>query len=341
MPSARTSAAWSHRCVERDGRPNPHLTNILSPHQMNDAPPNILYLHSHDTGRYVQPYGHPVPTPNIQHLADQGVLFRHAFCATPTCSTSRACLLTGQYGHNNGMLGLAHRGWSLNDYHQHIVHTLREAGYYSVLIGEQHIAKRPEVIGFDRVEKIETTHVESVAPGRAGDPRPSPAAAVLPLGRLLRDPPRLARPALAARRALLAAARQPSRHAPRRATTWPPTGPARARSTRASARCSRRSTPQGADREHADLPHHRPRARLPRRQGDAVRPRARRDADHARARRLHRRARPRRARLAPRRLPHALRARRRRAARLPAGRLAAAARCAAKPPRCARRSSPR
>jgi N-sulfoglucosamine sulfohydrolase len=144
---------------------------------MSKTPPNILYLHSHDTGRYVQPYGHPVPTPNIQHLADQGVLFRKAFCATPTCSTSRACLLTGQYGHNNGMLGLAHRGWSLNDYHQHIVHTLREAGYYSVLIGEQHIAKRPEIIGFDRVVKIETTHVESVAPvalATLAEPLPEP-----------------------------------------------------------------------------------------------------------------------------------------------------------------------
>jgi len=126
--------------------------------------PNVLYLHSHDTGRYVQPYGYPVPTPNIQRLADQGVLFREAFCAAPTCSASRACLLTGQYGHNNGMMGLAHRGWSLNDYRQHIVHPLRERGYYSVLIGEQHIAKRPDIIGFDQVVKIETTHVESVAP---------------------------------------------------------------------------------------------------------------------------------------------------------------------------------
>lgn len=131
---------------------------------MAGRPPNILYLHSHDTGRYVQPYGHPVPTPNIQHLADQGVLFRKAFCAAPTCSASRACLLTGQYGHSNGMLGLAHRGWSLNDYTEHIVHPLGEAGYHTVLIGEQHIAKRPDIIGFDRVEKIETTHVESVAP---------------------------------------------------------------------------------------------------------------------------------------------------------------------------------
>ena len=91
--------------------------------------PHILYLHSHDTGRYVQPYGHQVPTPNIQALADQGVLFRQAFCAAPTCSASRACLLTGQYGHSNGMLGLAHRGWSLHDYRQHIVHVLRDAGY--------------------------------------------------------------------------------------------------------------------------------------------------------------------------------------------------------------------
>jgi arylsulfatase A-like enzyme len=127
-------------------------------------PPNILYLHSHDTGRYVQPYGHQVPTPNIQRLADQGVLFRKAFCAAPTCSASRACLLTGQYGHNNGMMGLAHRGWSLNDYRQHLVHPLHDVGYHSMLIGEQHIAKRPDIIGFDRVVKIDTTHVESVAP---------------------------------------------------------------------------------------------------------------------------------------------------------------------------------
>ena len=115
-------------------------------------PPNILYIHSHDTGRYVQPYGFAVPTPNIQLLADQGVLFREAFCAMPTCSGSRACLLTGQSGHDNGMLGLAHRGWQLNDYGQHLVHPLREAGYRSTLVGEQHISVDPRVIGYDEVD---------------------------------------------------------------------------------------------------------------------------------------------------------------------------------------------
>lgn len=126
--------------------------------------PNILYLHSHDTGRFVAPYGYAVPTPNIQRLADQGILFRQAYCAAPTCSASRACLLTGQYGHSNGMLGLAHRGWSLRDYRHHVVHTLRQAGYHSILIGEQHISKRPDVIGYDHVVKIDKTHVETVAP---------------------------------------------------------------------------------------------------------------------------------------------------------------------------------
>jgi N-sulfoglucosamine sulfohydrolase len=126
--------------------------------------PNILYIHSHDTGRYVQPYGFQVPTPNIQLLADQGVLYREAFCAAPTCSGSRASLLTGQYCHNNGMMGLAHRGWTLNDYGKHWVHTLREAGYRSVLIGEQHIATDPRAIGFDRIVEMDSHRADAVAP---------------------------------------------------------------------------------------------------------------------------------------------------------------------------------
>jgi len=124
--------------------------------------PNILYIHSHDTGRYVQPYGHNVPTPNIQRLAQQGVLFRQAFSAAPTCSPSRACLLTGQSPHNAGMLGLAHRGFSLYDYDQHILHTLRGTGYQSTLIGVQHIAQDPARIGYDLV--VKGGNAEQVAP---------------------------------------------------------------------------------------------------------------------------------------------------------------------------------
>jgi len=113
--------------------------------------PNILYIHSHDTGRYIQPYGHAIPTPNMQRLAEQGVLFRQNFCSGPTCSPSRAALLTGQCAHSSGMIGLAHRGFALKDYKQHITHILRKVGYHSALSGVQHLARDANIIGYDDI----------------------------------------------------------------------------------------------------------------------------------------------------------------------------------------------
>lgn len=127
--------------------------------------PNILYINSHDTGRFTSPYGYAVPTPNLQRLASEGVCFSRAFCAAPTCSASRASLLTGQCSHSNGMLGLVNRGFRLNNYQHHILHTLRrESGYYSALVGLQHIAKHSSVIGYDYFENIPGNHVEQVTP---------------------------------------------------------------------------------------------------------------------------------------------------------------------------------
>lgn len=127
-------------------------------------PLNILYLHSHDSGRFLQPYGHPIPTPHLNRLARQGVLFRQAFSAAPTCAPSRAALLTGSYPHQNGMLGLAHLGFGLHDYQQHILHTLKPAGYLSILAGTQHIAAKPETIGYDVILRPESMRAADVAP---------------------------------------------------------------------------------------------------------------------------------------------------------------------------------
>lgn len=118
---------------------------------MSSRLPNIVYLHAHDVGRHISPYGHAAVTPHLQTLAEQGVLFRQAFCANPTCSPSRASLLTGQYAHTNGMMGLAHRGFRLNDYSHHLVNLLRPAGYTSALAGMQHETKPVTDIGYDHV----------------------------------------------------------------------------------------------------------------------------------------------------------------------------------------------
>lgn len=130
---------------------------------MTDTPrPNILYLHSHDTGRYVSPMGHAVPTPALQRLAEQGWLFRRAFCAAPTCSPSRAALLTGQSAHSSGMLGLAHRGFALTDPSQHLVSILQGAGYHTVVAGVQHVGE----VGYDETlepESRQAAHVSAAA----------------------------------------------------------------------------------------------------------------------------------------------------------------------------------
>ena len=113
--------------------------------------PNIVYIHSHDTGRYVQPYGHAIPTPNIQRLAEDGVVFRNAFCANPTCSPSRAALLTGQWAHSCGMGGLANRGWSLPVPKHLITYTLNGAGYTTALAGFQHVVRDLKETGYQRL----------------------------------------------------------------------------------------------------------------------------------------------------------------------------------------------
>lgn len=108
------------------------------------APPNILYLHSHDTGRYVQPYGYAVATPNLQRFAEGAVLFRQAFSVAPTCSPSRAGLLTGMYPHSCGVHGLTNPPWNykLGEPARLLMRHLAAAGYETALGGVQHIAAR-------------------------------------------------------------------------------------------------------------------------------------------------------------------------------------------------------
>src|SRR6478752_1262259 len=120
---------------------------------MASSPPNILYIHSHDTGRFIEPYGAPFKTPNLLSLAKKGVTFRHAFCVASSCSAARSAILTGMYPHQNGMTGLGHRGWVLYDYEKTLVSVLKKSGYHTVLMGESHITPRsqPEMIGFDEI----------------------------------------------------------------------------------------------------------------------------------------------------------------------------------------------
>jgi arylsulfatase A-like enzyme len=118
---------------------------------MSTKKKNILYINTHDTGRFIEPYGYAIPTPALKKMADEGVLFRNAFCANPTCSPSRVAMLSGMLPHSSEMYGLAHRGFRMKDYGQHLVQFLNANGYETVLSGYQHEAHDEKKVGYQRI----------------------------------------------------------------------------------------------------------------------------------------------------------------------------------------------
>ena len=68
-----------------------------------DERSNILVITSDQHHPRIGGYlGHPyIQTPNLNGLAADGTIFRHAYCASPVCTPSRASFLTGQYVHQN------------------------------------------------------------------------------------------------------------------------------------------------------------------------------------------------------------------------------------------------
>ena len=75
--------------------------------------PNILYIMSDDHAAHaIGAYGGRLaslnPTPTIDRLAKEGILFENAFACNSICTPSRA-VITGQYPHTNGVTDLGGR----------------------------------------------------------------------------------------------------------------------------------------------------------------------------------------------------------------------------------------
>ena len=112
--------------------------------------PHIIQFICHDLGQHVGCLGAGVHTPHIDALAAEGVLFDTYCCTAASCSPSRGSIMAGRYPHRNGLIGLAHLGWQLNDNQRCLPHHLNEVGYETHLFGVQHEASRPERLGYQR-----------------------------------------------------------------------------------------------------------------------------------------------------------------------------------------------
>lgn len=76
----------------------PNFVFMFSDDQRYDAL-GVVQREQGDSGRF--PW---FQTPNMDRIANEGIRFRNAFVVTALCSPSRACFLTGQYGHKNGII---------------------------------------------------------------------------------------------------------------------------------------------------------------------------------------------------------------------------------------------
>jgi arylsulfatase A-like enzyme len=118
--------------------------------------PNIIVMMSDDHAAHAlsayRPYlrygAERLPeTPNLDRLAAAGMLFVNAFVTNSICGPSRAAVLTGQYGHLNGMMTNA---GSFHPTNVTFPQLLRQGGYQTALYGKWHLIVEPT--GFDHYE---------------------------------------------------------------------------------------------------------------------------------------------------------------------------------------------
>jgi len=133
--------------------------------------PNILLIISDDTGYgdtgpYLGGEARGMPTPNIDKLADEGMMFT-SFYAQPSCTPGRAAILTGRIPNRSGMTTVAFQGqggglpaaeWTLGS-------MLKQAGYETYFTGKWHLGEAdyalPNAHGYDEMRHVGLYHLNA------------------------------------------------------------------------------------------------------------------------------------------------------------------------------------
>lgn len=123
-----------------------------------DAPrqPNLLFILTDQQPWFMtgarQRSGMPLATPNLDKLAIEGARFDQFFAFAPVCSPNRACLLTGRYPQQHGVVrntgasAIDHRnGYQLRTGEPTMGELFRNAGYETAYIGKWHLYRETNI----------------------------------------------------------------------------------------------------------------------------------------------------------------------------------------------------
>ncbi|GAB6008137.1 sulfatase family protein [Dysgonomonas reticulitermitis] len=108
--------------------------------------PNILFIMTDDhTTQAISVYGGKlVETPNIDRIANEGIRFDNCYATNALSGPSRACILTGKFGHINGFTDNAK---TFDGSQETFPMLLQQNGYQTAIIGKWHLISEPR--GFD------------------------------------------------------------------------------------------------------------------------------------------------------------------------------------------------
>jgi arylsulfatase A-like enzyme len=122
--------------------------------QASGRKPNIVWIYSDDHAENaVSAYGSRLasvaPTPNIDRIAREGILFRNSFVTNSICGPCRAVIQTGLHSHLNGF---RKNGDKFDGSQQTFPKLLQQAGYQTAIYGKWHLGTDPE--GYDAWEVL-------------------------------------------------------------------------------------------------------------------------------------------------------------------------------------------
>ena len=127
------------------------ITSCISEKRTPLKKPNIIYIMADDlTTQAISAYGgiykDIAPTPNIDKVAKEGMLFQDVLVTNSICGPSRAAILTGNYSNLNGYYK-NESGGKFDDSKWTFPQEFQKSGYKTALFGKWHLGTEP--VGFD------------------------------------------------------------------------------------------------------------------------------------------------------------------------------------------------